>query len=57
MWKCKLIRSPLQVLNFLNEKKIKPENCKITEDHSCYSVFYYVDSEGLAIDCTNLNIY
>lgn len=46
MWKCKVINSPSQVLDFLNENNIKPENCKITEYHHCYSVFYYVvDSE------------
>ena len=32
-----------QVVEFLNENNIKPENCKITEhDDDCYSVFYYV---------------
>lgn len=46
MWKCKLIKSPSQVIDFLNEKGIKPENCKITESDCYYSVFYYVvDSE------------
>lgn len=46
MWKCKVIRGTLQVMDFLNENNIKPENCKITEcyygDYDYYSVFYYV---------------
>ena len=51
MWKCKVINGTLQVMDFLNENNIKPENCKITEcyydnNHDYYSVFYYVvDSE------------
>ncbi len=50
MWKCKVIKGTLQVMDFLNENNIKPENCKITEccydNHDYYSVFYYVvDSE------------
>ena len=47
MWKCKEIKGALQVMDFLNENNIKPENCKITEDKNhYYTVFYYVvDSE------------
>lgn len=45
MWECKIIKSPSQILDFLNEKNIKPENCKITEYHNYYSVFYYVDKK------------
>lgn len=43
MCKYKVFSSPLQVLGFLNEKNIKSENCKITEDHYWYSIFYYVE--------------
>ena len=42
MWKCKEIKGALQVIVFLNENNIKPENCKITEYNDYYSVFYYV---------------
>ena len=46
MWKCKVIIRASQVVEFLNENNIKPENCKITECNDYYSVFYYVvDSE------------
>ena len=41
MWKCKVINGTLQVIDFLNENNIKPENCKITECDDYYSVFYY----------------
>ena len=43
MWKCKIIYGPSQVLDFLNENNIKPENCKITDDKNHYTVFYYVE--------------
>lgn len=46
MWKCKVIKGTLRVVDFLNANNIKPENCKITEYHNYYSVFYYVDSKG-----------
>ena len=42
MWKCKGIIRASQVVEFLNENNIKPENCKITEYDGYYSVFYYV---------------
>ena len=45
MWKCKVINGTLQVMDFLNENNIKPENCKITEHDDCYSIFYYVVGE------------
>jgi hypothetical protein len=46
MWKCKEIKGAIQVVDFLNENNIKPENCKMTECDDYYSVFYYVvDSE------------
>jgi hypothetical protein len=44
MWKCKIIKSTLRVVDFLNENNIKPENCKILTDcDDYYSVFYYVE--------------
>ena len=43
MWKCKTIFDYPRVVAFLNENNIKPENCKITEYHNCYSIFYYVE--------------
>ena len=43
MWKCKEIKGALQVMDFLNENNIKPENCKITNYYDSYAVFYYVE--------------
>ena len=42
MWKRKMIIGASQVVEFLNENNIKPENCKKTEHDDYYSVFYYV---------------
>ena len=44
MWKCKMVIRASQVVEFLNENNIKPENCK-TEHDDCYSIFYYVVGE------------
>ena len=43
MWKCKVFKGDFQVVDFLNENNIKPENCKITEYNDFYTVFYYVE--------------
>ena len=47
MWKCKEIKGALQVMDFLNENNIKPENCKITECDDYYTIFYpeYLDEK------------
>ena len=43
MWKCKIAKDLCQVLDFLNENNIKPDNCKITNYYDSYAVFYYIE--------------
>lgn len=43
MWKYKMVfLDTNEVIDFLNENNLKPENVKIMERYNYYYIFYYV---------------
>lgn len=40
-WYSTFFRESKNLANFMNEKQITPENCKIVVDKGYYTIFYY----------------
>lgn len=41
MWKCKIFTHYMELLSFLNDNKIRPENCHMVTNAG-YILYYYV---------------
>ena len=46
MWECKITKSPLQAIELLEKKNIKPENVKIVVEDNYLLIFYYIEKKS-----------